>query len=178
MQFNMDNAQYQEPAKTDWTNGKHKVCVSNVNFRVTEQTGENYLNVEFTGIEGDMKNRKIWKSLYLWDVTKNTKPEQWKKSISAARNLLLACRITGNIDLANPADVVRLKQRTIDIEIKTFKNKETGDSRPYIADFPPSANVAGASNAQPNQVNTPQPTQPMQTSTPIAPDPTLDGIPF
>jgi len=183
MKFNMNNAQYTEPPKTDWTNGSHKVCITGLNYRVTEQSGENYLNVEFSGLDGDMKGRKIWKSFYLWETTQNLKPDQWKKSVDLCRNLLIACKITDEIDLSNPTDLNKLQQRVIEIEVKTFKDKNTGDSKAYIHNFKLIQAATRAPGAQPApakpQANANAQNQAAPAPTgPIAPDPSLNDIPF
>jgi len=152
--MNVSNSTYKAPPANDWTTGIHQVCVTNVTHKAAQQTGQNYLNIEFTGMNGDMKNRKIWKSFYLFDDTRAQKIEQWQKSFDLMTNMLIAIQLNEEIDLASSVEINKLKQRVLDLKVNKFKDKNTGESKAYVEDFPQQVKGAAKQPVVPVATNT------------------------
>ena len=97
--------------------GKYIAAITNSEMKATKSGDGSYLQLEFTIIEGELKDRKVWDRLCL------THPNQQTVKI-ARSNLSAICRAVG---VMQPRDSVELQSIPLQITVKCKKRDDTGE---------------------------------------------------
>lgn len=106
-------------------NGKYKVAITASVMKPTQKGDGSYLELEFTVLEGQYKDRKVWDRLCL------SHPNP--KAVQIARsNLSAICRAVG---VMKPADSCDLHNIPLEITVKVKKTDDdfTNDVKKYTA---------------------------------------------
>ena len=95
--------------------GKYKVAIAASQMKPTKNKNGSYLELEFTVLEGDYKDRKVWARLNLSNPS--------EKAVQIARAQLSAiCRAVG---VMTPTDSVELHNIPLVITVKCKKDSQT-----------------------------------------------------
>ena len=124
--------------------GKYNAAITDSELKPTKNGSGKYLQLTFTIIEGEYKNRILWSRLNLENPNAT--------AVKIARSELSAiCRATG---VMTPRDSAELHNLPLVITVKTKKRDDTGDLTNEIKGYEPKASTAQAPQA-PVTDNTP-----------------------
>ena len=124
--------------------GKYLAAITESEMKPTKNGGGSYLQLTFTVLEGDYKNRVLWARLNL------NNPNATAVKIARAE-LSAICHAVG---VMQPRDSVDLHNLPLVIVVKLRKREDTGDLTNEIKGFERKAAVAQAQQA-PVMSNTP-----------------------
>ena len=113
------NAQEVEPSSTfdPLPAGKYLAVITGTEMKPTKNGDGSYLEIEFTVLEGEHKDRKVWDRLCL----NHPNPQTVK---IARGNLSALCRAVG---VMQPRDSVELHNIPLMVTVKLKKREDTGD---------------------------------------------------
>ena len=97
--------------------GKYVAAITNSEMKATKQGDAAYLELEFTVVDGEYKERKVWDRLCI------NHPNAMTVKI-ARGNLSAICRAVG---VMQPRDSVELHNIPLVITVKCKKRQDTGD---------------------------------------------------
>ena len=152
------NARDIEPAKGTSDvipTGKYDVVISKTETKPTKSGNGEYLQLEFTIIQGPHADRKVWSRLNL------DNPNPIAVSIAKAE-LSAICRAVG---VLTPSDSSELQDIPLNIDIRIEKRADTGGETNVVKGFYPAVQVAVQ---KPELVDFP-PREPKAPTAPTAP---------
>jgi hypothetical protein len=152
------NARDIEPAKNVSDvipTGKYDVVISKTERKPTKSGNGEYLQLEFTIIQGPHADRKVWSRLNL------DNPNPIAVSIAKAE-LSAICRAVG---VLTPSDSSELQDIPLNIDIRIEKRVDTGGETNVVKGFYPAVQVAVQ---KPELVDFP-PREPKAPAAPTAP---------
>ena len=118
--------------------GKYVAAITNSEMKPTKQGDGAYLELEFTVVDGEYKERKVWDRLCI------NHPNAMTVKI-ARGNLSAICRAVG---VMQPRDSVELHNIPLVITVKCKKRQDTGELTNEIKGYEAKAAAGGA---QPQQ---------------------------
>lgn len=125
--------------------GKYLAAVTASEMKPTKNGDGSYLQLEFTVLEGEFKDRKVWDRLCINHPNATT--------VKIARgNLSAICRATG---VMQPRDSVELHNIPLLITVKCKKRQDTGELSNEVKGYEPKASVTGQPQQAPATSNTP-----------------------
>jgi hypothetical protein len=125
--------------------GKYLAAVTASEMKPTKNGDGSYLQLEFTVLEGEFKDRKVWDRLCINHPNATT--------VKIARgNLSAICRATG---VMQPRDSVELHNIPLLITVKCKKRQDTGDLTNEVKGYESKASVTGQPQQAPVTSNTP-----------------------
>lgn len=125
--------------------GKYLAAVTASEMKSTKNGDGSYLQLEFTVLEGEFKDRKVWDRLCINHPNATT--------VKIARgNLSAICRATG---VMQPRDSVELHNIPLLITVKCKKRQDTGDLSNEVKGYESKATVTGQPQQAPVTTNTP-----------------------
>ena len=128
--------------------GKYLAAITNSQVKPTKSGDGSYLELEFTVVGGEYKERKVWDRLCINHPNATT--------VKIARGTLSAiCRAVG---VMQPRDSVELHNIPLQINVKLKKRDDTGELTNEIKGYEAKA-AASVADAQPQQA-------PVQDNTP------------
>jgi len=120
--------------------GKYLAAVTASEMKPTKNGDGSYLQLEFTVLEGEFKDRKVWDRLCINHPNATT--------VKIARgNLSAICRATG---VMQPRDSVELHNIPLLITVKCKKRQDTGELSNEVKGYEPKASVTSG-GGQPQQ---------------------------
>lgn len=125
--------------------GKYLAAITASEIKPTKNGDGSYLQLEFTILDGEFKDRKVWDRLCI------THPNATTVKI-ARGNLSAICRATS---VMQPRDSVELHNIPILITVKCKKRQDTGDLTNEVKGYEPKAAVAGQPQQAPAASTTP-----------------------
>lgn len=137
------NARDIEPSKNTSDvipTGKYDVVISRTETKPTKSGNGEYLQLEFTIIQGPYADRKVWSRLNL------DNPNPVAVSIAKAE-LSAICRAVG---VLTPSDSSELQDIPLNIDIRVEKRADTGGETNVVKGFYPA--VQGRSNPLPDDI--------------------------
>ena len=125
--------------------GKYLAAVTASEMKPTKNGDGSYLQLEFTVLEGEFKDRKVWDRLCINHPNATT--------VKIARgNLSSICRATG---VMQPRDSVELHNIPLLITVKCKKRQDTGELSNEVKGYESKASVTGQPQQAPVTSNTP-----------------------
>ena len=125
--------------------GKYLAAVTASEMKPTKNGDGSYLQLEFTVLEGEFKDRKVWDRLCINHPNATT--------VKIARgNLSAICRATG---VMQPRDSVELHNIPLLITVKCKKRQDTGELSNEVKGYESKASVTGQPQQAPVTSNTP-----------------------
>lgn len=125
--------------------GKYLAAVTASEMKPTKNGDGSYLQLEFTVLEGEFKDRKVWDRLCINHPNATT--------VKIARgNLSAICRATG---VMRPRDSVELHNIPLLITVKCKKRQDTGELSNEVKGYESKASVTGQPQQAPVTSNTP-----------------------
>lgn len=125
--------------------GKYLAAITESEMKPTKNGSGSYLQMTFTIIEGEFKNRVLWARLNLNNPNAT--------AVKIARSELSAiCHAVG---VMQPRDSVELHNLPLVIAVKLKKREDTGELTNEIKGYEPKAASAGQSQQAPVTSNTP-----------------------
>jgi hypothetical protein len=126
--------------------GKYTAIISKSEFRENKSSNGTHLNLEFTIVEGEHKNRKVFANLNIHN------PNETAMKI-AKGHLSAICK---SVNVLRPSDSSQLHDKPLIITVKCRKNNETGDIVNDISKYePPTPTGVSAQTAAPAAVSAP-----------------------
>ncbi|MCG3178614.1 MAG: hypothetical protein BIFFINMI_00942 [Phycisphaerae bacterium] len=125
--------------------GKYLAAITDSEMKDTKAGDGKYLQLTFTVLDGEYKNRKVWARLNL----NNPKPETVK---IARAELSAVCRAVG---VLQPKDSVELHNIPLLITVKCKNREDTGEMTNEIKGYEPKSAAAGQPQQAPAASNTP-----------------------
>jgi hypothetical protein len=123
--------------------GKYIAAITNSEMKPTKNGNGSYLQLEFTVLDGQYKDRKVWDRLCLTHHNAET--------VKIARaNLSAVCRAVG---VMQPRDSLELHNIPLQITVKCKKRDDTGDIVNEVRGY--AKKEAAAGQPQQNQGSTP-----------------------
>jgi hypothetical protein len=125
--------------------GKYLAAITESEMKATKTGAGSYLQMTFTVLDGEYKNRMLWARLNLNNPNAT--------AVKIARSELSAlCRAIG---VLQPRDSVELHNIPLLITVKLKKREDTGELTNEIKGFEPKASAAGQPQQAPVASNTP-----------------------
>jgi len=125
--------------------GKYLAAITDSEMKATKSGSGNYLQLTFTILEGDYKNRLVWARLNLNNPNDTT--------VRIARSELSAvCRAVG---VMQPKDSVELHNIPLVITVKVKKRQDTGELTNEVKGYEPKSAAAGKPQQAPANSTTP-----------------------
>jgi hypothetical protein len=125
--------------------GKYLAAITESEMKATKSGSGSYLQLTFTILEGEFKNRVLWARLNLNNPNAT--------AVKIARGELSAiCRAVG---VMQPRDSVELHNIPLRISVKLKKREDTGELTNEIKGYEPKAAAAGQPQQAPATSNTP-----------------------
>jgi len=125
--------------------GKYLAAVTESEMKPTKSGNGSYLQLTFTIVDGEYKNRVLWARLNLNNPNAT--------AVKIARGELSAiCRAVG---VMQPKDSVELHNIPLVIVVKLKKRQDTGELTNEIKGYEPKAAAAGQPQQAPSGDNTP-----------------------
>lgn len=125
--------------------GKYIAAITESEMKATKNGSGNYLQLTFTVLEGEYRNRVLWARLNLSNPNAT--------AVKIARSELSAlCRAIG---VMQPRDSVELHNIPLLITVKVKKREDTGELTNEIKGFEPKSAAAGAPQQAPASSNVP-----------------------
>ncbi len=125
--------------------GKYLAAITESEMKPTKNGSGSYLQMTFTVLEGEYKNRVLWARLNLNNPNAT--------AVKIARSELSAlCRAVG---VLTPRDSVELHNIPLLITVKLKKREDTGELTNEVKGFEPKSVVAGQPQQAPQTNNTP-----------------------
>ena len=125
--------------------GKYIAAITASETKPTKNGDGNYLQLEFTILDGEYKDRKVWDRLCL----NHPNPQTVK---IARGNLSALCRAVG---VMQPRDSVELHNIPLQITVKFKKREDTGELANEVRGYAKKEAAAGQPQQAPVQNNTP-----------------------
>jgi len=125
--------------------GKYLAAITASEMKATKAGDGSYLELEFTVIEGQYKERKLWDRLCL----NHSNPQTVK---IARGNLSAICRAVG---VMQPKDSVELHNLPLVITVKVKKREDTGELTNEVKGYAKKESAAGQPQQAPVTDNTP-----------------------
>lgn len=119
--------------------GKYLAAITASQMKPTKNGDGSYIELEFTVLDGEFKDRKVWDRLCI------NHPNAMTVKI-ARGNLSAICRAVG---VMQPRDSVELHNIPLLITVKVKKRQDTGDLANEVKGYEPKAVAAG----QPQQAS-------------------------
>ena len=125
--------------------GKYLAAITATEMKPTKAGDGSYLQIEFTVLEGEYKERKVWDRLCLNHPNAQT--------VKIARgNLSSLCRAVG---VMQPKDSVELHNLPLVITVKVKKREDTGELTNEVKGYAKKDSAAGQPQQAPVTDNTP-----------------------
>jgi len=125
--------------------GKYIAAITGSEMKPTKSGDGSYLELEFTVLEGEYKDRKVWDRLCINHPNATT--------VKIARgNLSAVCRAIG---VMQPRDSVEMHNIPLQITVKCKKRDDTGDLTNEVKGYAAKSAAAGAPQHAPATDNTP-----------------------
>jgi len=125
--------------------GKYLAAITESEMKPTKSGSGSYLQLTFTIVEGEYKNRVLWARLNLNNPNAT--------AVKIARGELSAiCRAVG---VMQPKDSVELHNVPLAIVVKLKKRQDTGELTNEIKGYEPKASAAGQPQQAPSGDSTP-----------------------
>jgi len=125
--------------------GKYLAAITATEMKPTKAGDGSYLQIEFTILEGEHKDRKVWDRLCLNHPNAQT--------VKIARgNLSALCRAVG---VMQPKDSVELHNLPLVITVKVKKREDTGELTNEVKGYAKKDSTAGQPQQAPVTDNTP-----------------------
>ena len=125
--------------------GKYLAAITESEMKPTKNGSGNYLQMTFTVLDGEYKNRVLWARLNLHNPNAT--------AVKIARSELSAlCRAVG---VMQPRDSVELHNIPLLITVKVKKREDTGELTNEIKGYEPKSVAAGQPQQAPVASNTP-----------------------
>ncbi|HOD84941.1 MAG TPA: DUF669 domain-containing protein, partial [Phycisphaerae bacterium] len=125
--------------------GKYLAAITESEMKATKTGAGSYLQMTFTVLDGEYKNRMLWARLNLNNPNAT--------AVKIARSELSAlCRAVG---VLQPRDSVELHNIPLLITVKLKKREDTGELTNEIKGFEPKASAAGQPQQAPASDTTP-----------------------
>ena len=125
--------------------GKYLAAITESEMKPTKNGSGNYLQMTFTVLDGEFKNRVLWARLNLSNPNAT--------AVKIARSELSAlCRAVG---VLQPRDSVELHNIPLLITVKVKKRDDTGELANEVKGFEPKSAAAGAPQQAPAAGTTP-----------------------
>ena len=125
--------------------GKYLAAITGSEMKPTKNGDGSYLELEFTVIEGEHKDRKVWDRLCINHSNAMT--------VKIARGTLSAiCRAVG---VMQPRDSVELHNIPLQIAVKCKKRDDTGELTNEVKGYEPRSSPTRAPQQTPASDNTP-----------------------
>ncbi len=125
--------------------GKYVAAITESEMKATKNGAGNYLQMTFTVLEGEYRNRVLWARLNLNNPNAT--------AVKIARSELSAlCRAVG---VMQPRDSVELHNIPLLITVKVKKREDTGELTNEIRGYEPKAAAAGKPQQAPVNSATP-----------------------
>ena len=125
--------------------GKYVAAITNSEMKPTKQGDGSYLELEFTVVDGEYKDRKVWDRLCINHPNATT--------VKIARgNLSAICRAVG---VMQPRDSVDLHNIPLQITVKCKKRQDTGELTNEVKGYEAKAAATGVPQQAPVNSNTP-----------------------
>jgi len=125
--------------------GKYLAAITATEMKPTKAGDGSYLQLEFTILEGEYKERKVWDRLCLNHPNAQT--------VKIARgNLSALCRAVG---VMQPKDSVELHNLPLVITVKVKKREDTGELTNEVKGYAKKDSAAGQTQQAPVTDNTP-----------------------
>ena len=122
--------------------GRYRVSITGAEKKATKAGTGSYLQVEYTVLEGEYTNRKVWERFNLWNPNAT--------AVSIAREAMdELCYVLGITALSSETDLIG---RTVVAKLGVRKNKETGEPEQRVDKY--------EKDAGPGAVAAPVPTAP------------------
>jgi hypothetical protein len=113
--------------------GKYVAAITKTEMKPTKNGSGNYLELTFTILDGECRNRMVWARLCLNHPNAQT--------VKIARGELSAiCRAVG---VMTPRDSVELHNIPVQITVACKKRKDTGEIANQISKYEPKSAAAG-----------------------------------
>ena len=125
--------------------GKYVAAITNSQMKPTKNGDGSYLELEFTVLDGDYKDRRVWDRLCI------NHPNAMTVKI-ARGNLSAICRAVG---VMQPKDSIELHNIPLLITVKCKKRQDTGEMSNEVKGYEPKATVASQPQQAPVSNNTP-----------------------
>ena len=125
--------------------GKYLAAITASEVKTTKKGDGNYLQLEFTVLDGERKGRKVWGRLCI------NHPKDLTQKI-ARGSLSAICRAVG---VMQPGDSVELHNIPLVITVGCKKREDTGDITNEVKGYEPKASAAGQPQQAPTTDNTP-----------------------
>ena len=125
--------------------GKYLVAITSSEMKPTKAGDGSYLQLEFTVLEGEYRDRKVWDRLCLNHPS--------AQAVKIARgNLSSLCRAVG---VMQPRDSVELHNLPLVITLKLKKRDDTGELTNEVKGYARKDSAAGQPQQAPQTSNTP-----------------------
>jgi hypothetical protein len=125
--------------------GKYLAAITATEMKPTKAGDGSYLQIEFTVLEGEYKERKVWDRLCLNHPNAQT--------VKIARgNLSALCRAVG---VMQPKDSVELHNLPVMITVKVKKREDTGELTNEVKGYAKKESAVGQPQQAPVADNTP-----------------------
>ena len=125
--------------------GKYLAAITESEMKPTKNGSGNYLQMTFTVLDGEYKNRVLWARLNLHNPNAT--------AVKIAKSELSAlCRAVG---VMQPRDSVELHNIPLLITVKVKKREDTGELTNEIKGYEPKSVAAGQPQQAPVASNTP-----------------------
>ena len=124
---------------------KYLAEISSSEMKQTKTGNGNYLELEFTVLDGDCRGRKVWDRLCL------THPNDLTQKIARGK-LSAICRAVG---VMQPRDSVELHNLPVVVTVKCKTRKDTGEITNEIKGYAKRESAAGQPQQAPVNDNTP-----------------------
>lgn len=125
--------------------GKYLAAITASQMKPTKNGDGSYLELEFTVLDGEHKDRKVWDRLCI------NHPNAMTVKI-ARGNLSAICRAVG---VMQPRDSVELHNIPLLITVKVKKRQDTGDLANEVKGYEPKTVATGQPQQAPVASNTP-----------------------
>lgn len=125
--------------------GQYAVIITDTALKETKAGEGQYLEVEYTVVEGEYENRRLWSRHNI--ANPNAKAEQ-----IARQELSAICHAVGVLKVSDSAE---LHDRPLTIEVGMEKNKQTGDDVNRVRAWIVAANGQARPTAKPATAATP-----------------------
>ena len=125
--------------------GKYVAAITDSEMKPTKAGGGSYLQLTFTVLEGEFKNRLLWARLNLRNAS--------EQAVKIARGELSAiCRAVG---VMQPRDSAELHNLPLVITVKLKKRQDTGELTNELKGYEPKQAAAGQPQQAPTDGGTP-----------------------
>ncbi len=125
--------------------GKYLAAITASEMKPTKKGDGSYLELEFTVLEGNCKDRKVWDRLCI------NHPNDMTQKI-ARGSLSAVCRAVG---VMQPRDSVELHNIPLVISVKCRKREDNGEITNEVKGYEAKASAAGQPQQAPATDNTP-----------------------